>query len=78
MVQLKLVIAMYQKYIHKDLGYTQTDISYYASPEVWNDDPYDNKSDIRSLGYVTYEMLTLHPSFRAENMEGLYQKAIKG
>ena len=66
------------KNIHKGLRYTQTDISYYASPEVWNDDPYDNKSDIRSLGCVTYEMLTLHPSFRAENMEGLYQKAIKG
>ena len=41
-------------------------------------DPYDNKSDIRSLGCVTYEMLTLHPPFRAENMEELYQKVIKG
>jgi NIMA (never in mitosis gene a)-related kinase len=45
---------------------------------VWNDDPYDNKSDIWSLGCVTYEMLTLHPPFRAESMEGLYQKVIKG
>ena len=66
------------KVVYKGLGYTQTGTPYYASPEVWNDDPYDNKSDIWSLGCVTYEMLTLHPPFRAESMEGLYQKVIKG
>ena len=66
------------KVVHKGLGYTQTGTPYYASPEVWNDEPYDNKSDIWSLGCVTYEMLTLHPPFRAEDMEGLYQKVIKG
>ena len=66
------------KVVYKGLGYTQTGTPYYASPEVWNDDPYDNKSDIWSLGCVTYEMLTLHPPFRAEDMEGLYQKVIKG
>ena len=66
------------KVVYKGLGYTQTGTPYYASPEVWNDEPYDNKSDIWSLGCVTYEMLTLHPPFRAENMDGLYQKVIKG
>ena len=66
------------KVVYKGLGYTQTGTPYYASPEVWNDQPYDNKSDIWSLGCVTYEMLTLHPPFRAENMDGLYQKVIKG
>ena len=66
------------KVVYKGLGYTQTGTPYYASPEVWNDDPYDNKSDIWSLGCVTYEMLTLHPPFRAESMDGLYQKVIKG
>ena len=66
------------KVVYKGLGYTQTGTPYYASPEVWNDQPYDNKSDIWSLGCVTYEMLTLHPPFRAESMEGLYQKVIKG
>jgi NIMA (never in mitosis gene a)-related kinase 1/4/5 len=60
------------------LGYTQTGTPYYASPEVWKDQPYDNKSDIWSLGCVIYEMITLRPPFRAENMEGLYNKVIKG
>ena len=65
------------KVAHKGLGYTQTGTPYYASPEVWRDEPYDIKSDIWSLACVTYEMLALHPPFRAENMEALYNKVIK-
>ena len=66
------------KVAKKGLGYTQTGTPYYASPEIWNDEPYSNKSDIWSLGCVIYEMMTLHPPFRAESMEGLYHKIIKG
>ena len=66
------------KVAKKGLGYTQTGTPYYASPEVWKDNPYDSKSDIWSLGCVTYEMCMLHPPFRAQNMEGLYNKVIKG
>ena len=66
------------KVLKKGLSYTQTGTPYYASPEVWKDQPYDNKSDIWSLGCVLYEMITLRPPFRAENMEGLYNKVIKG
>ena len=60
------------------IGHTQTGTPYYASPEVWNDESYTSKSDIWSLGCVIYEMITLHPPFKAENMEGLYYKVIKG
>ena len=66
------------KVARRGLGYTQTGTPYYASPEVWKDQPYDNKSDIWSLGCVLYEMITLRPPFRAQNMEGLYNKVIKG
>ena len=66
------------KVARKGLGYTQTGTPYYASPEVWDEKPYDNKSDIWSLGCVTYEMLTLHPPFRAKDMEQLYNTVIKG
>ena len=57
---------------------TQTGTPYYASPEVWKDQPYDNKSDIWSLGCVIYEMTTLNPPFRAENMDKLFQAVLSG
>lgn len=38
------------------LNYTQTGTPYYASPEVWEDKPYDFKNDIWSLGCVLYEI----------------------
>ena len=60
------------------IGHTQTGTPYYASPEVWNDESYTNKSDIWSLGCVLYEMICLTPPFKAENMDGLYHKIIKG
>ena len=66
------------KVARKGMGYTQTGTPYYASPEVWNDKPYDTKSDIWSLGCVLYEMITLKPPFRAQNMDGLYKKVIQG
>lgn len=62
----------------KGLNYTQTGTPYYASPEVWKDQPYNVKSDIWSLGCVLYEMITLKPPFRASNMEGLFKKVSKG
>ena len=66
------------KVVRMGMGLTQTGTPYYASPEVWENNPYDSKSDIWSLGCVTYEMITLHPPFRAQSMEGLYNKIIKG
>ena len=62
----------------KGLLYTQTGTPYYASPEVWRDQPYGIKSDIWSLGCVLYEMVTLKPPFRANDMNGLYKKVLKG
>ena len=66
------------KVARRGLGYTQTGTPYYASPEVWKDQPYDNKSDVWSLGCVLYEMITLRPPFRAKDMEGLFNKVCKG
>lgn len=66
------------KVAKKGLLYTQTGTPYYASPEVWRDQPYDMKSDIWSLGCVLYESVTLRPPFRAEDMAGLYKKVLKG
>ena len=66
------------KITKRGLGYTQTGTPYYASPEVWRDQPYDVKSDIWSLGCVLYEMITLNPPFKASDMEGLYKKVLRG
>ena len=60
------------------LVYTQTGTPYYASPEVWQDKPYDNRSDIWSLGCVMYEMITLRPPFTASSMQELSIKVKKG
>ena len=62
----------------RGLNYTQTGTPYYASPEVWKDEPYDIKSDLWSLGCVLYEMITLRPPFQANDMNGLYKRVIKG
>ena len=62
----------------RGLGCTQTGTPYYASPEVWRDNPYNLKSDIWSLGCLCYEILMLRTPFRAETMEGLYRKVMKG
>lgn len=66
------------KVAKKGLLYTQTGTPYYASPEVWKDQPYDHKSDIWSLGCVIYEMCALVPPFRADDMNGLFKRVLKG
>lgn len=66
------------KVAKKGLLYTQTGTPYYASPEVWKDQPYDCKSDIWSLGCVLYEMCALVPPFRADDMNGLFKRVLKG
>ena len=60
------------------LGYTQTGTPSYASPEIWRDLPYDNKSDIWSLGCVIYEMCTLSLPFKGNNSEKLCREILKG
>ena len=41
------------------MAHTQTGTPYYASPEIWLDQPYDYKSDIWSLGCILYELCQL-------------------
>eukprot|EP00906_Rhabdomonas_costata_P007737 RCo011079 len=51
---------------------------YYFSPELCQNKPYNNKSDIWSLGCVLYELTTLKHAFDGSNMKGLLQKIIRG
>ena len=76
--EIKLGDFNVSKVAKRGMLYTQTGTPYYASPEVWKDEPYDVKSDIWSLGCVLYEMITLHPPFRADDMQGLFKKVLRG
>lgn len=51
---------------------------YYLSPEVCEDRPYNNKSDIWALGCVLYELCALRHPFEAWTKEILFSKIIKG
>lgn len=75
---MKLGDLNVSKVAKKGLLSTQTGTPYYASPEVWKDQPYNHTSDIWSLGCVLYEMITLLPPFRAQSMQGLAAKVTKG
>ena len=50
-----------------DYAKTCVGTPYYLSPEVWENRPYNNKSDIWALGCVLYEMTTLKHAFEAGN-----------
>ena len=76
--EVKLGDLNVSKIAKQGLLYTQTGTPYYASPEVWQDKPYDAKSDIWSLGCVLYESIMLKPPFLASSMDGLYKKVCKG
>ena len=66
------------KHLKDPFTVTQTGTPYYASPEVWSEEPYNYKSDIWSLGCVLYEMAVLKPPFRAETPDKLYKKIMIG
>ncbi|KAB1267607.1 Serine/threonine-protein kinase Nek3, partial [Camelus dromedarius] len=57
---------------------------YYVPPEIWENMPYNNKSDIWSLGCILYELCTLkHPfsfpfQFQANSWKSLILKICQG
>jgi len=50
----------------------------YMSPEICEGQPYNQKSDIWSLGCVLYELATLKRAFDAETMGALVMKIMRG
>lgn len=63
---------------HGSLMFTQTGTPYYTCPEIWQDKPYDYKSDIWSFGVIVYQLCKLTPPFDAKDMAGLAKAITKG
>jgi len=57
---------------------TQVGTPYYISPEIFSGKPYNEKSDIWSLGCVLYELVTLKKPFNAKNILSLSRRVRKG
>ena len=76
--EVKLGDLNVSKISKSGMASTQTGTPYYASPEVWQDMPYNAKCDIWSMGCVLYEMCTFRPPFTANDLNGLKKKIIAG
>jgi len=76
--QCKLGDMNVSKVIKDRVLKTQTGTPYYASPEVWNDNPYSYKSDLWSIGCVIYELCELKPPFHGKDLDELYENVCKG
>ena len=61
-----------------DKAKTMVGTPYYLSPEIVEGKPYDNKSDIWSLGVLLYEMMTFKMPFNANSLPMLSAKIIRG
>lgn len=57
---------------------TQIGTPYYLSPEICQERPYDNKSDMWAVGVVLYEMMALKHPFLASSMQELVRKICTG
>ena len=61
-----------------NMAHTVVGTPYYLSPELCEEKPYNNKSDIWSLGCVLYELATLSHPFEAQNQGALILKILRG
>ena len=64
------------KVLSSESGYAHTAIGtpYYLSPEICNENPYNEKSDIWALGCVIYELATYKHPFEAKSLPRLVAK----
>ena len=77
-LQCKLGDMNVSKIIKEKVLRTQTGTPYYASPEVWRNEPYSYKSDLWSIGCVIYEMCELEPPFNGNDLDELFENVCSG
>ncbi|XP_031719584.1 serine/threonine-protein kinase Nek3 isoform X1 [Anarrhichthys ocellatus] len=62
----------------KAYAHTYVGTPYYVAPEIWDNKPYNNKSDVWALGCVLYELCTLQHPFQASSWRSLILKVCRG
>lgn len=66
------------KLLKNSSAYTQVGTPFYISPEIWNHVPYNEKSDVWSVGCILYEMCCLRLPFFGASPKELSQKVLLG
>lgn len=61
-----------------ELAATQIGTPYYMSPEIMNNQKYNSKTDIWSLGVILYELVCLRLPFQGNSMKQLCYNIISG
>lgn len=61
-----------------NFAHTLVGTPYYLSPEMAEEKPYNEKSDVWALGCVLYELCTQKHPFEANNQAALFLKIIRG
>ena len=61
-----------------DVAKTAIGTPYYLSPEICEDKPYNQKSDVWALGCVLYELTTLNHAFDGQSLPALVLKILSG
>ena len=69
------VAKILQNTIH---AYTFIGTPYYLSPEILEEKPYNEKSDVWALGCILYEMATFKHPYNASNQAALFLKIKNG
>lgn len=63
---------------HSNFAQTLVGTPFYLSPELCENRPYNERSDVWALGCVLYEMLTLRHPFDATSQAALFVKIVRG
>lgn len=61
-----------------DVAKTAIVTPYYLSPEICEDKPYNQKSDVWAMGCILYELTTLNHAFDGQSLPALVLKILSG
>uniref|UniRef100_A0A8C9QVX3 non-specific serine/threonine protein kinase n=1 Tax=Scleropages formosus TaxID=113540 RepID=A0A8C9QVX3_SCLFO len=77
-IKAQVKLTQVQQVNTMEMARTCVGTPYYLSPEICEGRPYNNKTDIWSLGCVLYELCTLKHPFEGSNLRQLVMKICRG